>query len=229
VPLLFFVLYRLRRDEHRIALLVALWASALVVRLAIYFLHRGPWTHVDLHLALYFRTYTRFDTLVAGILLVFVRRRYGPAIAKWLEAPFHRALVGMLSLACLWPLHDLTLFGPENEGLVYVLAWGTITSVMYFGPLLMLLEGDGIIARFLAAPVFRRLATLGYGVYLVHIPIIQHGLLPIGLALHGRGVPLTVVWPGMLLGVVVGSTAVAYVLHVLVEKPSLRIRERLSA
>jgi len=228
VPLLFFVLHRLRRDSHRFALLLGLWALAPAVRLFIY-LRGAHWNYYDLHLALYFRTHTRFDTLVAGILLVFVHQRYGAAIAAWFKDPFHRALVGMLSLACVWPLHNPALFGPQNVLLVYVFAWGTITSVMYFGPLLMLLGGEGLIPRALSHPVFRRIATLGYGVYLVHMPIIHYVLLPAVRSLHARGVSMMLLWPGTLLTVIVGSMSLAYALHVLVEKPSLRVRERLAA
>ena len=231
VPLLFFVLHRLRSDRARFGLLLVLWALGPIIRLLIYLRGNGgePWSYYDLHLALYFRTHTRFDTLVAGILLVFVHQRYGEAIARWFKDPFHRAVVGILSLACVWPLHNPGLFGPENTLLVYVFAWGTITSVMYFGPLLMLLGGEGLIPRALSAPIFRRIATLGYGVYLVHMPIIHYGFMPAVEALHRRGVSMVFVWSGALLSVIVASLTLAYALHVFVEKPALRIRERLAA
>jgi peptidoglycan/LPS O-acetylase OafA/YrhL len=228
VPLLFFVLHRLPRDGHRYALLLGLWAVAPLVRLFIY-LRGGHWEYYTLHLALYFRTHTRFDTLVAGILLVFVHRRYGKALGEWFKAPFHRALVGMLSLACLWLIHDPGFFGVEHALLVYVFLWGTVTSVMYFGPLLMLLNGEGFIHRALSAPAFRRIATLGYGVYLVHMPIIHYWFMPVVRALRQRGVSVVLLWPMTLLAVIVTSLTIAYALHVLVEKPSLRIRERFAS
>jgi peptidoglycan/LPS O-acetylase OafA/YrhL len=220
VPLLFFVLYRLKRDSHRFTLLVSLWALAPIIRLVIY-LRGAPWDYVKLHLALYFRTHTRFDTLVAGILLVFVHRRYGDAITTWFERPLHRAYVGMLTLACIWFLHDPTVFAPKSPMLPYVFAWGTVTSIMYFGPVLMLLSGKGWVAGVLSAPVFRRLATLGYGVYLVHMPFVR--------TLHRRGVSMVVLWSGAFVAVVVASLALSYALHVFVEKPSLRIRQRVAA
>jgi peptidoglycan/LPS O-acetylase OafA/YrhL len=228
VPLLFFLLFRLRRDAHRFALLLGLWVLAPLIRLAIY-LRGSSWNFATLHLALYFRTHTRFDALVAGILLVFVHKKYGAAVRAWLEAPFHRAIVGMVSLACLWVLLRPSIFGEEHKLLVHVFAWGTITSVMYFGPLLMLIDGRGWIPRALAAPFFRRIATLGYGVYLVHIPLIHYGYLPTVRALHERGVSIGVLWVGALLAVVAGSLAIAYVLHLVVEKPALRLRDRLAA
>jgi peptidoglycan/LPS O-acetylase OafA/YrhL len=99
---------------------------------------------------------------------------------------------------------------------------------MYFGPLLMLLGGEGWIVRALSAPLFRRVATLGYGVYLVHIPIIYYVLMPAVRALHQQRVSMVILWSGSLLAVTILSLSIAYGLHVFVEKPSLRIRERLA-
>lgn len=228
VPLLFFVLYRLRSDRARIGLLTALWLSGLVVRLVV-FVQRAPWTDLALYEALYFRPHTRFDTLVAGVLLALVHRRYGDAITAWLRAPFHRALLALPSLACLWVLLDPWMFGPEHLQLVHVFAWGTITSVMYFGWLLLLLHGDGWVHRALSLPVFRRVATLGYGVYLTHIPLLDELAVPAARALQARGVSMVVIWPLSIAGLMVASLALAYVLHVVVEKPSLWVRERLAA
>jgi peptidoglycan/LPS O-acetylase OafA/YrhL len=121
------------------------------------------------------------------------------------------------------------MFGPENVQIVHVFAWGTVTSLMYFPALILLLNGDGWIHRALSAPVFRRLATLGYGVYLVHIPLIDHVVVPAARALQQRHVSWMVVWPASLAAVMALSFVLGYAMHVLVEKPSLRIREMLAA
>jgi peptidoglycan/LPS O-acetylase OafA/YrhL len=101
--------------------------------------------------------------------------------------------------------------------------------MMYFGWVLLLLYGDGWIHRALSAPIFRRIATLGYGVYLVHIPLCDHVLVPIARKLQERHAAMEIVWPACVAALMVGSLAVAYVIHVLIEKPSLRLRQRLSA
>src|SRR5262249_49420971 len=132
VPALFFVLHRLKSDRARIGLLGALWITALVVRLVIFYRHR-PWNDFVLYGAVSFRAYTRFDPLVAGILLAFVHDRYGARIAAWLEDPGHRALLALPSLTCLWLLLRPSMFGDEHVQLVHIFAWGTVTSVMYFG------------------------------------------------------------------------------------------------
>lgn len=230
VPLLFFVLHRLRSDRARLVLLTVVWAAALVIRLVVY-VKRAPWTDLALYEALYFRPHTRFDTLVAGIILAFVHHRWGERVTAWLLKPFHRALLGLMSLACLWLLVQPWIFGKEHVQLVHVFAWGTVTSIMYFGWLLLLIHGDtaGWIHRSLSLPVFRKIATLGYGVYLVHIPLCDHLIVPGARALEARHVPMAIVWPAALTALLVSSLALAYVMHVVIEKPSLRVREWLAA
>jgi peptidoglycan/LPS O-acetylase OafA/YrhL len=229
VPFLFLALYRLRSDRARIVFVSLFWLSALVVRLVIYYGHAGPWHDMELYGALYFRTHTRFDPLVMGILIALLHKSYGRAIAAWLVPPFHRAVVSLASLACLWLLLKPIMFGVERLQVVHLFAWGTITSLMYLGIVPMALYGDGWLCRAMGAPVFRRLATLGYGVYLVHIPIIDHVMVPAAKAAQQRGWSMLWVWPAALVSTVVLSLAVGYALHVLVEKPSLRFRERLAA
>ncbi len=228
VPLLFVVLGRLRSDRARLALLGALWASALVVRLVVYYRYR-PWNDFALYSALYFRTPTRFDTLVAGIVLALVHQRWKVPVTRWLAHPFHRALVALPSLGLLWILLRPWMFGARNLQLVHVFAWGTLTTLMYFGALVLLLHADGWIQRALSAPFFRRVATLGYGVYLVHIPLCDHVIVPVARALDQRHVSMLLVWPASLAALMALSLAVAYAMHLCIEKPSLRLRDRLAA
>jgi peptidoglycan/LPS O-acetylase OafA/YrhL len=227
VPLLFFLLHKLRSDRARLALLGTFWLSALVVRLAIYRTH-PQWSGLTAYEQLYFKTHTRFDTLVAGILLAYVQQRWHAPIARWLEHPGSRALLAMPSLACLWLLMQPWMLGEENVLLVRVFSWGTVTSIMYFGWVILLLNGgDGWIQRALAAPFWRYIATLGYGVYLVHIPLCDHVVTPFARALiQSRRLPMAIVWPLSVAALLLLSLAVAYVLHVLVEKPALRLRDR---
>jgi peptidoglycan/LPS O-acetylase OafA/YrhL len=99
---------------------------------------------------------------------------------------------------------------------------------MYFGVVPLLLYGDGRLHRWLSAPLFRRVATLGYGVYLVHIPIIDHVMVPAARALQARRASMLWVWPASLAATMLISLAIGYAMHVLIEKPSLRIRERIA-
>jgi peptidoglycan/LPS O-acetylase OafA/YrhL len=227
VPLLFFVLHRLRGDRARMILLVAIWLAALVIRMVIYLRHR-PWTDLALYEALYFRPHTRFDTLICGIILAYTHARWREAITVWLKDPFHRALVVLPSLACLWLLVRPWMFGTKNVQLVHVFAWGTVTSLMYFGWLTLLLHSDGWIQKWLGWEGFRRIATLGYGVYLVHIPVCDQIIVPMARSLEKKHWPMIVVWPMSLTALMLLSLALGYLLHVVIEKPSLRIRERIA-
>lgn len=228
VPALFYVLQKLKSDKARIGLLSVVWAMALVIRLVIFYRHR-PWNDFILYGALYFRTHTRFDTIVCGIILAFVEQRFGDRVHAWLEKPLHRALVALPALACLWLLLRPAMFGPEYVQIVHVFAWGTVTSIMWFCAVLLLLHGEGPIQRALSAPIFRRIATLGYGVYLVHIPLCDHFIVPIAKRLEARHVSMILVWPLSLLLLMGSSIFVGYLLHIFVEKPALRIRQRLAA
>jgi peptidoglycan/LPS O-acetylase OafA/YrhL len=227
VPVLFFVLHRLRSDRARITLLGGLCLYALVLRLAIYYYAR-PWNDFILYGAVYFRTYTRFDTLIAGILLALVHRRYRDVIGKWLEHPLHRAMLALPVLTCLWLLFQPSMFGKEHEQLVKMFLWGTVTSVMYLCAVPLLLHSDGVIARVLSAPIFRKVATLGYGIYLVHIPIIYNFIVPAAKELHGRRVSLVLVWIGSLIVTMAASSVIAYAMHLFIEKPSLWLRHKIA-
>jgi peptidoglycan/LPS O-acetylase OafA/YrhL len=228
VPALFYVLQKLKTDKARIGLLTVVWAMALVIRLVIFYRHR-PWNDFILYGALYFRTHTRFDTIVCGIILAFVEQRFGDRVHVWLQKPLNRALLALPALACLWLLLRPAMFGPEYVQIVHVFAWGTVTSIMWFCAVLLLLHGEGPIQRALSAPIFRRIATLGYGVYLVHIPLCDHFIVPIAKRLEARHVSMILVWPLSLAMLMGSSIFVGYLLHIFVEKPALRVRQRLAA
>lgn len=227
VPLFLFVLQRLRSDRGRALLLGLVWLSALVIRLWYYRAHR-PFTDLQLYDQVYFRTKTRFDPLVAGIFLAFLQQRWRVPIGEWLERPRNRAVVALPTLACLWFLVDPGIAGDGNLQVAHLFLWGTVTSLFYVGTLLLLLHGHGWIPRALSAPIFRRIATLGYGVYLIHIPVADHVLVPIAKSLYAEHTPMIYVWPLSVLALVVLSLALAYVLHILIEKPSLALRDRLA-
>jgi peptidoglycan/LPS O-acetylase OafA/YrhL len=228
VPLFLFVLSRLRSDRSRAVLLFLVWLSALVIRLWYYHAHR-PFTDLALYDQIYFRTKTRFDPLVAGIFLAFLQHRWREPIGRWLTRPRNRAMVALPTMACLWLLLDPIIAGEKNQQMVHLFLWGTVTSLFYVGTLLLLLHGHGWLPRFLSLPIFRYIATLGYGVYLVHIPVADHILVPIAKGLYAEHMPMLYVWPASVFALVTLSLAIAYVLHLLVEKPSLWVRDKLAA
>jgi peptidoglycan/LPS O-acetylase OafA/YrhL len=230
VPFLFVVLRWLGSDRARLGVLFTMWSSALVVRLLVSVPPHGWWPALPSEV-MYLRTHTRFDTLVAGIVLAYVQYRWHSPIARWLESPRARAALALSSLACLWILINPWIFGAGALPIVRSVYYGTLTSVMYFGWVLLLLNGgDGWMQRALSQPIFRRIATLGYGVYLVHIPLCEGLIVPAARALvQRRGWSMGTVWPLLVGALVLGSLAMSYVVHVIVEKPSLRLRDRFAA
>ena len=227
VPLLFLVLMRIRSPQRRLAFLAVLWLAGLGMRIYVYETH-GPWNDFTLYDTLYFRTKTRFDPLVAGIFLAFVNAHHADVVRAWLRDPFHRALTGIVAMAAGWLLMRPTMFGYENVHPMKVVSWGTLTSVMWLSMLGLLLFTEGWVGRALGHPAFRKLATLGYGVYLVHIPLIDHVVIPAAHALDARHVSLAVIWSGGLATVLTASFVLAYVMHLLIEKPSLWLRDRVA-
>jgi peptidoglycan/LPS O-acetylase OafA/YrhL len=227
VPLFVFGLSRLRSDRSRAIMLLTIWLSALVIRFIVYYRHR-PMTDVDLWYLVYFRTKTRFDPLVAGIFMAFLQHRYKDRITEWLSRPRNRAIVALPTLACFWFLMDPLIFGDDTWQVAHLFLWGTVTSMFYMGLLLLLLHGHGWFQDFFSAPIFRKVATLGYGVYLVHVPILYNGVIPVARRLYWARTPMIIIWPASLAALVLLSLAAGYVLHIFVEKPSLRLRDRLA-
>ena len=108
------------------------------------------------------------------------------------------------------------------------LGWGTITSIMYIPLVLIMINGRDLTHRFLGLPLFRRIATLGYGIYLVHIPVCVP-LVPLArYAIFELHLSTTLVWAVMLTLLVLMSIAVSYVLHLLVERPMLALRDKVA-
>jgi peptidoglycan/LPS O-acetylase OafA/YrhL len=222
VPLLFMLLRKLRTDHARLGVLAALWLSAVVIRLVLYLYYPAKLS------AAYAQTHTRSDTLAAGVIVAYLHHRWGDRIARWLKNPAARAALVVPTLGCLWILINPGFF--DDKAFASVFYWGTFTSLMYSGFMILLLNGgDGWIRRVLSAPVFRRIATLGYGVYLVHIPVCYVIITPTAIALVERwGWSMVAVWPLSLVALIGASLVVAYVMHVVIEKPSLRLRDRVA-
>ena len=70
------------------------------------------------------------------------------------------------------------------------------------------------------------IATLGYGIYLVHFPVIQYLVAPFMESLDLIDNPIVLpAWLIVLVLTLTLSTLIAYVLHLIVEKPALYLRD----
>jgi len=227
VPLLLAALLLLRSHASRLSMLGLLWGAGLAVRLGIYYWTPGPWIWTKLFEKIYIPTHTRFDVLIAGIFLAYVHRHFKEKLDRlaqsrllcWAVLLWGLAILGLL----MWPNSFRTFY------LLRLFSWGTLTSLMFVPWILALLHTKGPLVRLLSARVFLWSATFGYGIYLVHIPICERLLVPLASYLQRQhGMTELSLWPLTLALLFFCSGAVAYVLHLVVEKPALYLRDRLA-
>lgn len=228
VPFLLAALALIRGTSGRLLLLLVLWLLALGLRAQV--LSTQPQTDPLLPLrTAYVQTHTRMDILVAGVFVAYLQRHHAETLRLWIAKTWVRALgacwiVGFLFL--LW-IEPFFLVDPFHPTLWQIFAWGTGSSLMYIPMLLWLLNGDGPTTRILGRPIFLRLATLGYGIYLLHIPLLHWVIMPALEASHGPGQSISLsLWWVSLLGLFAVSAACSWLLHVLIDKPALKLRDR---
>jgi peptidoglycan/LPS O-acetylase OafA/YrhL len=224
-PILAAILARVRRPAWGVAALVALWLCGLAARYAM-FASRASWTGEELASTLYVRTHTRFDVVLGGVLLAYLQRYYGARMREALKERGPRLWLGGLAAVCF-----VLLVGPlaGRHDVAVVFSWGTLTSIMYVALLVLALNTDGPVPRWLGSRWFLRFGTLGYGVYLVHPPVIGHIVVPVVRTLLVEAeLPLGVAWTLGVAVLLLATTTIAYVLHLAVEKPFLWIRDRVA-
>lgn len=226
VPLLVLVLGRMRSPAHKLWALAGLWALGPVVRLVEYQLTQ-PWDNTRLVGWFYVRTHLRFDILVAGVFLAYAHKHYRDRLTELFARRAVRWSALAFSLACFallsWPQ-------PQHDHPRWNLfCWGTLTALAYVPFVLYLLHAKGPLERFLSSPAFLPLATLGYGVYLVHVPLLVIFIVPVMRALVFSGaLSMGAAWWVALVLVMLLSFALSYLLHVLLERPVLALRDRLT-
>ncbi len=225
VPGIIALVLRLRSHRARIAWLAALWLSGFAARC----FAAGSLRHGDPaegFLKLYIPTHTRYDILFAGVLLAYVWHTERPRVV----ASMSRRGVRLAAVAvCLALFASLMLVPPAALGGYFgLLMIGTVTGAAYLILVTTLITSTGKVACLLGHRAFLYLATLGYGVYLVHMPLVR----TLGLDAYLRlailhRLPQPVAFVLAVTIVFAASLAAGYVLHLLVEKPALFARDRL--
>lgn len=224
VPFLVKALTALKTHAQRLGMLMALWVGCVVIRFAIaYSGTLGHDTASYFH-GLYIPTHTRFDTLVAGIAMAYVLRTWEPQ----LRAALARPAVRNASLA-LTVLSFGALLMPLSKGPVWtLLATGTVTSIAWINLLLyLMLSPPSAAGRALGSRKFLYVATLGYGVYLIHMPLVLAVGVPMFVRAHRSGMNVLASFVLGVGGAFGASLMLAYVLHLLIEKPALLARDKL--
>jgi peptidoglycan/LPS O-acetylase OafA/YrhL len=214
-PLLFWVMLRIP-ERYRLPSLAVLFFVPLILRLA-----TDVTSAADFVSRVYTPTHVRFDPLIAGAFLAYAVRTNGVALQAFYShtGRSSMALVGgclILALAAaLYPHGFATNFKAASFSV------GTLTSLGYLPVVLWAIYGGGSFHSLLGSFALRVTATLGYGLYLVHVPVLH---------LIGSRAPVAVTshFVPLVLSTMVVSLLIAYVLHIIVEKPSLWLRARLT-
>jgi peptidoglycan/LPS O-acetylase OafA/YrhL len=224
VPILLLLLARMRTHAGRLVTLGLAWSSCLAIKLGMLYGDPTIRDPAQIFPRMYLPTHTRFDTLVAGIFLAYVQYNFGDELKRFFARRAARLSFYAMAFLGFYVLMSKHIFWGDTY-LWNVLTWGSVTSITYVTLILPLINSDGIAQRILGSRVMYLMATLSYGIYLLHVPICERWVVPIARSIHA---PFALVWPVSVLLLVGFSTALAYVLHLLIEKPFLRLRERIA-
>ena len=218
LPLLVLALSGRVRWRGVAALVLGLVALGIVVRMNLWWAHlEAPPPDASLGRLyrrwIYYPTWGHMDGLLAGVVLALVATFRPGLWSRWLRSPLGAAL---LALACLGLAGPLCI---ENKTLLSSAVAFPLVSLGFAALVVLALTDLG--ARTLGAlPGARWLASVTYCVYLSH-KLVIHAVHQ-ALAKHGLGAwhPMTVLGSGVCV------LAVAALLHLAVERPFLRLRER---
>jgi peptidoglycan/LPS O-acetylase OafA/YrhL len=118
-------------------------------------------------------------------------------------------------------------YGDQAFWATGVLLVGTSTSPVFALLILWAIHSRGGLVRPLSHPLFRVWATLSYGMYLFHIPVIEALGMPLVIEPSYARAPVLAWLAGFVLCVVM-TTLVALVMHLAVERPMLLLRDKVA-
>jgi peptidoglycan/LPS O-acetylase OafA/YrhL len=224
-PFLVALLAKIPSPKRRIALLAVLALTGIVVRIWTVRSATFRWNDELLLTHVYVRTHCRYDPLLAGMAIAYAQHAYEKELQRFFARFAARAVCYAVFIACVvWLMQPVATRGPN----FHLLSWGTVTSIMYVALMLPLLNYSGIRARFLGARVFLWGSTLGYGMYLIHIPLCEQVVAPFAKSLARARWSQGEVWCSSFALLVALSVFGAYVLHLVIEKPSFWLRQRVA-
>ncbi len=221
LPLLVLVLSGRIGPRGMVRLVLALIAFGVVLRIGLWHAHlQAPPTGASLGRIyrrwLYYPTWTRLDGLLAGVTLALLQT-FRPGIwGRWTRAPWRVAVLSAGCFILAWPLCD------ENKTLVSSALLFPLLALGF--ALLVVLAMTDVGGRLLGGvPGVRWVAAVTYCVYLSHklvLHAVQKGMGDAGFDPYH---------PVTLVASAVSILTVGWLLSVLVERPFLRVRERLGA
>ena len=225
LPLLVLLLMKRPSIGKTVTLVAIVAAAGMVVRTYVLFHVLRPMAQTDGNLWLpyleqiYYPTYTRLDGLLVGVSLALIKT-FRPRWWTALAARGHAALLGgvMLVGIAIW------LFQDRFTSAAGVSAWGTVIGfpVLSAGFGLLLLSSvshNGLPGRF-RVPGAELVATLAFGLYLTHKEAVHLDRLLLPALTAERGFVSLCLYATT-------CFVAATLLYVCVERPCMRLRDRL--
>ncbi|MEK7355257.1 MAG: hypothetical protein AAB250_02330, partial [Bdellovibrionota bacterium] len=231
-PLSFMIFLKRASPAVRLKRLVGVWFFGLAL---VFGLHFALGEVDDWVGTFYFPTHVRIGSLTTGMIVALLLTHYS---AYWKNI-FQRRWIRVVSVA--WPVsvfllllepwntnplstsNEFFLF-PEGEQLANIFKVGPVVQSAYFCLLMNFLFVDGKVRAFLSRRSFLYMSSLGYAVYLTHIPVLQFIVVP--YVLRNGSLQQPGGWWIAFAATCVISYAFAYALHLAVEKPAMTLRDR---
>lgn len=179
----------------------------------------------DFFVGVFTPTHLRFDPFVMGLLVAYARKTWPEKLEKLASRRFvtwGALFLGLVLMGIMFVTFSLPVphvYMPLSTSF-YLGAFytGTLSSVAFALILFWAIYNQSSLARLLGCRPIQLLATLGYGIYLIHYPTIE---------LCRRFFP-HIGWTATISLAFVVSSIYSYFLHILLEKPLLALREKVS-
>jgi peptidoglycan/LPS O-acetylase OafA/YrhL len=236
LPLLIMLLMRKPLFSKALVLISSILVFGIFIRGYIYLHQLKPLQlagNEDFYLryteSIYYPTYTRLDGLLTGVVLACIKTFRPVWWEKMMSRGYVLGISGLLSCAgAMWLFRDRFVFSATLAGYPLLsLGLGLLVACSISPQVLASLQrmvpgrrGEQI--RSLSAHCFAVIATLAYSLYLTHKEIAHLCRVHLGWYTESGG------WPALAVSLI-ASLCVAAMLYLAVERPFLRLRERLSA
>lgn len=224
LPLFIIILTALRSGHKAVWLLPALFILGFAARLYNWYHFLEPILQTPEHEGfgqayyrwIYYPTYTRLDGLLAGVTLAAIFH-FRPDL--WQRITRHGNTLLAISLlliaAAWWVCHDEYQYSFRGAIFGY-----PMVSLAYGILVLAALSPSCILYRY-SSRITTLIATLSYSIYLTHKQLIH--LLHVALARHGMGDDSYIMFWICVAAVILGG----WLLHLTVEQPFLRLRDKM--
>ena len=236
LPLLILVLMRKPHFGKAVTLIVGILAFGIFIRGYIYLHQLRPLLlagNGDFYLryteSIYYPTYNRLDGLLVGVVLACIKTFRPIWWEKMMSRGYLLLISGLLTCGCaMWLFRDRFVFSATligfpliSLGLGFLVACSISPQILAW--LQRMLPGRrGQRIRSLSAQCFALMATLAYSLYLTHKEIAHLCRIHLGRYIQSGS------WSAVAIAVI-ASLCVATLLYLAVERPFLRLRERLSS